>query len=128
MKPFDLSQFDPQVLTENVVTLGEDWADKDGAASALEESKKVILAKLSLEHAESGRSPDKPRGISAAAAEAMALKDSRYEAHIEMMVQARKEANKAKVRYDMGKMQLELIRSLVATLRDEMRMNSFKPN
>ena len=58
----------------------------------------------------------------------MALKDSRYEAHIEMMIQARKEANKAKVRYDMGKMQLELIRSLVATLRDEMRMNSFKPN
>jgi len=120
---FDSKNFNPKELTDQVIALGEEWADKDSAASALEESKKSVLAKLVTEHLEKGRSGESPRGISVSAAELKALGDPKYEVHVDLMVQARKEANKARVRYDMGKMQLELIRSLQATLRSEMNLN-----
>ena len=39
------------------------------------------------------------------------------------MVLRRKDANRARVRYDMGRMKLELMRSLQSTLRNEMYLN-----
>lgn len=119
-------EFDPYRLTQEVIEAGEEWAEQDAAASALEETRRTLLAKLVLEVVEggyrSGGAGDKPRAISATAAESRALADPRYEQHLELMVHARKEANRMKVRYDMGRMRLELMRSLQATLRNEMRM------
>lgn len=113
-------QFDPRRLTEEVIRIGEEWADQDAAASILEETKKTLLAKLATEYIDLSA----PKAMSATAAEMRALSDPRYEAHIQMMVQSRQEANRLRVRYDMGRMKLELMRSLQATIRNEMRMTS----
>ena len=113
-------QFDPQRLTEEVIRIGEEWADQDAAASILEETKKTLLAKLATEYIDLSA----PKTMSATAAEMRALSDPRYEAHLQMMVQSRQEANRLRVRYDMGRMKLELMRSLQATMRNEMRMTS----
>jgi len=119
--------FDPRRLTQEVIQIGEEWAEQDAAASVLEETRRTMLAKIVLELTESsfrgGSAGEKPRVLSAAAAESRALADSRYEQHLELMVHARKEANRLKVRYDMGRMRLELMRSLQATMRNEMRMS-----
>lgn len=113
-------QFDPHRLTEEVIKLGEAWADQDAAASILEETKKTMLAKLATEYIELSA----PKTLSASAAELRALSDPRYETHLQMMVKSRQEANRLRVRYDMGRMKLELMRSLQATIRNEMRMTS----
>lgn len=123
-----LKEFDPRKLTDEVVSLGEQWAMADAGANDLEENKKTLLARITLEYvADSQRSAaglgtDKPKIISMAQAELRALADPRYETHLDMMVAARREAQIFRVRYDMGRMRLELMRSLQATMRNEMRM------
>jgi hypothetical protein len=114
--------FDPETLTAAVIVTGESWADEDAAASSLEETKKTFLARLQLEYAlEGSSSGGKP--LSAVQAEMRALADPRYEQHLELMILARKEANRSRVRYDLGKMRLELYRSLQATMRQEMSLS-----
>lgn len=120
-----LRNFDPARLTAEVIEQGETWADLDAAASALEETRKTVLAKRALEFVESSLSSGKARAMSAAQAELNALADPTYEEHLNLMVEARKNANRARVRYDLGRMRLELLRTAQATLRNEMRMSSF---
>lgn len=120
-----VKDFDPNKMTAEVISAGEEWADQDAAASSLEETKKSVIAKITLEYMEAGVSSElgqRPKPMSATAAELRALADPRVEQHIELMVHARREANKFRVRYDMGRMKLELMRSLQATLRNEMRL------
>lgn len=120
-----VKDFDPNKLAAEVISAGEEWADQDAAASSLEETKKAVIAKITLEYMEAGTSSElgqRPKPMSATAAELRALADPRVEQHIELMVHARREANKFRVRYDMGRMKLELMRSLQATLRNEMRI------
>lgn len=120
-----LETFNPERLTAEVVALGEKWADQDAAASALEETRKTYLARLTLEHVSGGKSGklgEAPRPMPVNQAELRALADERYEQHIDLMVAARREAHRARVQYDLGKMRLELTRSLQATMRNEMRM------
>lgn len=118
--------FDPQKLTQEVVALGEAWAEQDAAASSLEETRKTLLAKVTLEYLEgglrSGALGEKPKTMPVSQAELKALADPRYEAHLEMMVQARRESHIHRVRYDLGRMRIELMRSLQATLRNEMHL------
>lgn len=118
-----LKRFDPERLTSEVVRLGEDWADKDAAASSLEESKKSMLAQVLLDYLSPTASVDgkATRGMPVSQAEQRALCDPRYETHLELMVAARREANISRVRYDMGKMRLELMRSQQSTVRQELR-------
>lgn len=122
-----LKDFDPNKLTAEVITVGEAWADQDAAASSLEETRKTILAQLQLEYTlegvSAGKGSEKPKPMPASQAEMRALADPRYEQHLELMVEARREANRTRVRYDMGKMRLELYRSLQATMRQEMHMS-----
>lgn len=124
---FLLKDFDPNRLTAEVVTLGEDWADKDAAATSLEETKKTLLARLTLEYISagltSGGAGERPKSMPVSQAELKALADPRYEQHLDLMVNARQESNRMRVRYDMGKMRLELVRSLQATMRNEMRIS-----
>lgn len=121
-----LKDFDPARLTAEICALGETWADNDAAASGFEESRKSVLANLVLEHAQGGRPG--PNGsvkpVPYTQAEQQALADERYRAHLDLMVEARRAAHIARVRYDMGKMRLELTRSLQATMRQEMHMTS----
>lgn len=122
-----LKDFNPRALTDEVIRVGEAWAENDAAATTLEETKKTLLAKLTLEYLAGGHSSgaagERPKAMSVAQAEVKALADDRYEQHIELMVQARGESHRSRVRYDLGKMRLELMRSVQATMRNEMRLH-----
>ncbi len=103
---------DPGRLAQGIVSRGEIWADADGAASLLEETKGTLFAKLVKEHF------DQP----AWKAEALAKADPRYEEHIKAMVAARTMSNLAKVKYDGSKVLADLQRSAESTRRAEMQM------
>lgn len=101
--------FDPDKAFDALIRAGEDWADKEAAADLLEETKKSVLADLQL----------KSEGTTGSAREMYALADPKYRDFVEGMVNARKAANKARVRYDSAKVLAELRRSQEATRRAE---------
>lgn len=101
----------PDEIHERLRLAGEEWADKDAAAAMLEETKKTLIAELSLKSAAG----------TVAQRELEALADPAYRLHVTNMVSARKEANRAKVRYDTGRVWAELRRSQESTKREEMR-------
>ena len=87
-------------------------ADKNAAAEILEETKGTLLATLASVHMKDG--------ASAAKADVEARSDPQYRGHLTLMVEARREANKARVRYDSGKVYAELLRTKAATERAQM--------
>lgn len=121
----EITALDPDKEVELVESLGLDWADKDAEASFLEETKKTLLAQL-VQEVQMGAKAAGGRALSATQAESMALADPRYEAHLQKMVEARKEANRAKVLYEAGRVKIELMRSLIAARREEMRFGGFR--
>lgn len=104
---------DPLKLQNEIIRAGEDWADKEAAASLLEETRKSVLAKCMNDAA----------STSIAGKEMHALADPEYRQFVEGMVSARKAANKARVRYDSAKIYAELQRTAESTKREEMRMS-----
>jgi hypothetical protein len=104
--------FDPDKAFDALVKAGEDWADKQAAADLLEETRKSVLAKLMIDAA----------AMTQGAKEMQALADPAYTDFVAGMVQARKAANKARVRYDSAKVLAELRRSQEATRRSEMNL------
>ena len=102
--------FNPDEILERLRIAGEEWCDLDAAANALEETKKTLLAELLLK-ADAG---------TVAMREAQAAADPAYRLHVTNMVVARKEANRAKVRYDTAKIWAELIRTRESSRRAEM--------
>ena len=104
--------FDPDKFFHSVVEAGNDWADKNAAADLLEETKKSVLAEL----------VNGAAGTSNAAKETVALADPAYKLHVVNMVTARKESNRARVKYDAMKMLAELRRSQESTRRAEMTL------
>jgi hypothetical protein len=117
----EIDTLDPAKLVERVIQAGEDWADAEAAAQSLEDTRKRQLAELTLVYLSCPR-PDGKGTLSAIAAETHALADPKYLAHLDMAVEMRREANKLRVRYDLGKMYIELLRSKEATRRAETRM------
>lgn len=103
---------DPLKLQHEIIRAGEEWADKEAAASLLEETRKSVLAKCMNDSA----------STSIAGKEMLALADPEYRQFVEGMVSARKAANKARVRYDSAKIYAELRRSEESTRREEMRL------
>lgn len=95
-----------------LISSGEDWADKDAAASLLEEGKKALLAQLSLANEAKSR----------VEAEGKALASHEYQEYIAGMVEARKAANKARVRYSAIQTLAELRRSQESTRRAELKV------
>lgn len=104
-----MTEFDPDRIYHEIVTAGEDWSDKDAAANLLEETRKTVLAEL-VNQAEGG---------SIAARESQALADPAFKLHVTKMVAARKEANRAKVRYDAVRVLAEMRRTQESTRRAE---------
>jgi hypothetical protein len=100
---------DPNKLYAKLIEAGEAWTESDYEATMLEETRKSLLAQLSLKHV----------GKSRAEAEQMALATEEYRAHVDGMVKARSLANKARVKYDSVRVYCELIRSAEATRRTE---------
>lgn len=103
---------DPARFAQSIVARGEIWADCEAAADLLEETKGTLLAKITKEHLE----------LPAWKAEAMAKGDERYAEHIGKMVDARRLANLARVRYDGAKIMGEFARSAESTRRAEMQL------
>ena len=101
--------FDPDRIYHQIVTAGEEWADSEAAAELLEESKKTILAQIANDS----------KAGSVAAKEMAALGSAEYKLHVTKMVSARKEANRAKVRYDAVRVLAEMRRTQESTRRAE---------
>jgi len=105
---------DIEELSQQVAEVGAAWVDALAEADLLEEAKKMKLATISLHHMEGGDSK--------AAAEVKALASEEYSAHVEKMVRARQEANRAKVQYEALKAHLNLVRTYEASRRAEMQL------
>lgn len=99
----------PERLAQAIVARGELWAEAQHAADLLEETRATLLGKLLKENF------TEP----AWKAEAIAKADPRYEQHVTAMVDARRVATLAKVRYDGAKAMGEFVRSAEATRRAE---------
>jgi hypothetical protein len=119
-----LADREPNDLVNEVEELGIDWANADEVASLAEETKKTLLAQFTVEYQKETAVGSKP--MSMANAEALALADPRYGAHLANMVKARTQANRLRVRYDSGRVKIDLLRSLIATRREEARLAGFR--
>ncbi len=117
----NVMQIDVDEEVDAVTRLGIEWAEKHETASLLEETKKTLLAQIIGELMSASRKDGK-KGLSFAQAEIEALADVRYEAHLREMTEARREANKARVRHETAGVRLEMLRSLMANRREEMRL------
>lgn len=106
-----MNDFDPEAIYKRLVDAGEEWTDKEAAAEILEENKKTILAEIM-------------QGFTGSTAERerCALADSAYKLHLKNMVSARREANRARVRYDSCKVLAEMRRTEASTRRAEMML------
>lgn len=103
-----MNDFAPEAIYKQLLQAGEDWADKQAAADVLEETKKTVLAELM-------------QGFmgSTAERERNALADPAFKLHVVKMNAARKEANRARVKYDSAKVLAELRRTQESTRRIE---------
>lgn len=105
-------KLDSDRIYDKLVTAGDDWSEKDYAANLLEETKKSVLSQIKTRMQEK----------SDAARETLALAHPDYMEHLKVMCAARREANKARVRYDSAKILSELRRSEESSRRAEMTM------
>lgn len=103
-----MSDFDPEEIYRRLESAGDDWVDKNAAAELFEETKKTVLAERMTIF--QGSSAERER---------MALADAVYKLHLTNMVMARKEANRARVKYDSVRVLAELRRTQESTRRAE---------
>ena len=103
---------DPNKIHANLVKLGEEWADKESAASLLEETRRNVRAEIMRQSNEK----------TVAAVEAFAEASIRYKEHVISMVEARRIANRAHVNYKAAQVWVEVERSAESTRRAEMRL------
>lgn len=104
----------PGDVYKEFVRTGTDWADKHGAAELLEGSLKSLKAQLSLE-------AKCAEACSMSEATEIALSAHTYRDALTNAVQARTEANRARVRYDATKALFEAQRTAEASERAAMR-------
>jgi hypothetical protein len=103
---------DPDQVAHELERRGMEWADRNQAAEALEEARKSVIAQATL----------RANGRSHAEREAAALASAEVVDHLRRMVEARGEANRARVRYDVWRTYIELERSRHATERAAMTL------
>lgn len=103
-----MSDFDPEAIYRRLNDAGDEWVDKNAAAEILEETKKTVIAEIM-------------NGLNGPASERerIALADSIYRLHLTNMVTARKDANRARVRYDSVRVLAEMRRTQESTRRAE---------
>ena len=110
-----MNDFDPDRIYKQLADAGEEWADKNAAADLLEETKKTVLAEMMQKHRADGIT-------SLTLCESLAQADPAYRLHLTNMVAARKEANRARVRYDSMKVLAEMRRTQESTRRAEINL------
>lgn len=108
------SFIDIDSLCDEAERAGLAWADAKSSYEALEKTKSSVLAK--------GMKGYFAEGMTATKAEAMAQADDSYLEHVRLMVKAGHAADRAKVRYDILRTRIELIRTNASTERAAMSM------
>lgn len=106
-----MSDFDPEAIYTKLAEAGETWADAEAAAEILEENKKTVLAEIMAGF--QGSTAERERN---------ALADSSFKQHLKKMTEARREANRARVRYDSMRVLAEMRRTEASTRRAEMML------
>ena len=108
----EYNRFDPNVLMKRAEELGDDWAEKDAAFGALDDTKKNLEGKLV--------SPllDEGMPVTKAVYYAHAKKD--YEDYIKELGKARLAKNKSSVKYKTYLKWLDMIQTKEANQRAEM--------
>ncbi len=101
-------------LCDEAESAGLAWADAKAAAQALEETRKSVLAQGMKGYFEEGLAGNK--------AETMALAEPSYLAFLQSMVKAGHAADRARVRYDILRTRIELLRTNASTERAAMSM------
>jgi len=100
------------VVYHKIINAGIDWADKNGAAGLLEDSKHSILAQIA------NRFDDK----SNAARESKARADAEYLDFLQELMMARKARDTAKVRYEAAKTLASLRQTQESLKKAEMNL------
>jgi len=106
-----VNDFNPEEIYRRLNEAGDDWVDKQAAAEILEETKKTVLAELMQGF--QGSTAERERN---------ALADAAYKLHLTQMTAARKEANRARVKYDAVRVLAEMRRTEASTRRAEMML------
>lgn len=109
-----MSELNPGDVYRSFVESGNDWADKHGAADLLEHTLKSLKAQYALE-------ARRAESCSMSEAETIALSRTEYRDACAGAVQARTDANRAKVRYEAVKALFEARRTAEASERAAMR-------
>lgn len=104
-------QLDGSRAYQELLEVGTDWCDKNAAADLLEEQKHSVLSEIKLACTEK----------SDAARETWARASIRYQRFLGEMVEARRLANRARVKYDAVKTLAELRRTEETSRRTEMQ-------
>jgi hypothetical protein len=105
---------DIDALCDEAESAGYAWADAKAAAQALEETRKSVLAQAMRSHLSEGLPTNK--------AETLALADEAYVEFITKMVKAGHAADRARVRWDILRTRIELIRTNASTERAAMSL------
>jgi len=105
---------DIDALYHQMQHLGSRWADLHAEAELLEESKKCVLASITLHYMNDGDTKS--------SGETKAFAAPEYREHVQKMVEARRRANQAKVEFEGMKAHLNLTRTYEASRREEMKL------
>lgn len=106
----------PNDLYQKLITAGNDYADKEHAASLLEGALKSIKAKIAIQYKDSG--------CGVAEADMRAEDDWEYKQAFQAKTDARREAMKAKVHYDSVRVWIDIWRTVEASERAANRVQT----
>lgn len=102
----------PKPISEIFYGAAKEWADLESAASLLEETKSAVLSQLMARHGP----------IPVSKAEMLVKASSEWSSHVEKIVRARTDANKAKVKLEYLRMKFWESQSQAATDRLEAKL------
>jgi len=105
-------QLDAEELYHELRRRGDRWADANSAYQALDDVTKSVLAECEIE----ARNEDT---TTQAAIERAGRVSPKYRQHLAALGEARRDANKARVSYDVYQAYIELMRSKAANERAE---------
>lgn len=104
--------FDPNRIAHELSERGLVWADADAAFRALDDTTKSVLSEAMAKSVEKSN----------AAAETDARHSQMFKMHLEALADARRTANRARVKFDTYKVWIELMRSKESSRRAEMTL------
>lgn len=99
----------PNEIYERLTATGEEWADQNHAADLLEGTLKQVFSQCVLKY--------RQKNMPVSEAEHNAHRDHEYVQAREAAINARRDANKAKVRYNAAQAWFEAMRTAEATHR-----------